>query len=35
MVRLEKVDWDNYTKVLKLYVSKDQEEFTPYYQKED
>lgn len=27
MIRLEKVDWDNYGKVLKLNVRKDQEDF--------
>ena len=27
MIHLEKVDWDNYGKVLKLRVAKDQEDF--------
>ena len=27
MIHLEKVDWDNYRKVIKLHVAKDQEDF--------
>ena len=27
MIHLEKVDWDNYEKVIKLHVAKDQEDF--------
>ncbi|MBO4623854.1 MAG: GNAT family N-acetyltransferase [Bacilli bacterium] len=27
MIHLEKIDWDNYEKVLKLHVAKDQEDF--------